>query len=219
MGRPKAPLLSPAGVVDAALALIDRDGYAALNMRALGRELGVSDASLYYHFTNKDEILLAVAQRIMLNVHLPPQFDPWDEVLIESATGYRRVMLEHPNAVAVILEYQPRILIMPGVYDGIAATMEASGLPAEIVLTILDALESLVLGSTLQSTSISSRQNEVTVNPAVDAAAKSARWNEEERFARACRALIDGLIATVDTPADPPRRAGRTFAARSSAAG
>jgi AcrR family transcriptional regulator len=43
-----------------ALALVDREGLAALTMRRLARELGMGTMSLYRHFRDKDELLDAV---------------------------------------------------------------------------------------------------------------------------------------------------------------
>lgn len=52
-------------VVDAATALLDNYGIADLTMRRLARELNVSPGALYWHFANKQELLGAVADRIL----------------------------------------------------------------------------------------------------------------------------------------------------------
>ncbi|HEX2214529.1 MAG TPA: TetR family transcriptional regulator [Mycobacterium sp.] len=52
-------------VVDAATALLDNYGIADLTMRRLARELSVSPGALYWHFANKQELLGAVADRIL----------------------------------------------------------------------------------------------------------------------------------------------------------
>jgi AcrR family transcriptional regulator len=50
-------------LVDAALRLIERDGPAALSLRAVAREAGVSPAAPYHHFADKSELLDAVAHQ------------------------------------------------------------------------------------------------------------------------------------------------------------
>ncbi|MGE0215824.1 TetR/AcrR family transcriptional regulator C-terminal domain-containing protein [Mycolicibacterium sp.] len=55
-------------VVDAATALLDNYGIADLSMRRLARELAVSPGALYWHFANKQELLGAVADRILAPV-------------------------------------------------------------------------------------------------------------------------------------------------------
>ena len=52
-------------VVEAATALLDDYGIADLTMRRLARELNVSPGALYWHFANKQELLGAVADRIL----------------------------------------------------------------------------------------------------------------------------------------------------------
>ena len=48
-------------LVDAARRILDRDGLAALSLRAVAREAGVSPAAPYHHFKDKAELLNAVA--------------------------------------------------------------------------------------------------------------------------------------------------------------
>ena len=55
-------------VVDAATSLLDSYGIADLTMRRLARELNVSPGALYWHFANKQELLGAVADRILESV-------------------------------------------------------------------------------------------------------------------------------------------------------
>lgn len=52
-------------VVGKALNLLDEYGIADLTMRRLARELGVSPGALYWHFADKQELLGAVADRIL----------------------------------------------------------------------------------------------------------------------------------------------------------
>ena len=55
-------------VVDAAATLLDNYGIADLTMRRLARELQVSPGALYWHFANKQQLLGAVADRILESV-------------------------------------------------------------------------------------------------------------------------------------------------------
>jgi AcrR family transcriptional regulator len=47
-------------LVDAALHIVERDGLAALSLRAVAREAGVSPAAPYHHFKDKQELMAAV---------------------------------------------------------------------------------------------------------------------------------------------------------------
>jgi len=55
-------------VVEAATTLLDSYGIADLTMRRLARELDVSPGALYWHFANKQQLLGAVADRILAGV-------------------------------------------------------------------------------------------------------------------------------------------------------
>ena len=56
-GADAAPALNRERILETALALIDRDGLAALNIRALAAALGVAPAALYWHVPNRDAVL------------------------------------------------------------------------------------------------------------------------------------------------------------------
>lgn len=47
-------------LVDAAMHIVEREGLAALSLRAVAREAGVSPAAPYHHFKDKQELMLAV---------------------------------------------------------------------------------------------------------------------------------------------------------------
>lgn len=49
-------------ILDAAAALFAQHGYAGTSTRAIAERVGVRQASLYYHFSGKDEILLELLE-------------------------------------------------------------------------------------------------------------------------------------------------------------
>src|SRR5512138_228812 len=51
-------------IVNAALTIIGRSGMRSLTVAAIAREAGMTEMNLYRHFTGKDEILLAVGERV-----------------------------------------------------------------------------------------------------------------------------------------------------------
>jgi AcrR family transcriptional regulator len=51
-------------ICDAALAIFRRHGFAAVSMRAVAQELGVSTMSTYNYFASKDELFLEVRSRL-----------------------------------------------------------------------------------------------------------------------------------------------------------
>ncbi len=93
-GRVPRNTLSRAGVVDAALALIDADGLDAVTMPRVAARLGVGTMSLYRHVRDKDDLIDAVAERVMRDVRVPdgPAGD-WEGRVV----GYLRALRDAAN--------------------------------------------------------------------------------------------------------------------------
>ena len=49
-------------LIDAAIAIVEREGQSALTLRAAARRIGVSEAAPYRHFADKDALLASVAE-------------------------------------------------------------------------------------------------------------------------------------------------------------
>jgi AcrR family transcriptional regulator len=95
--------LNPDRILDAALALLDRDGPEAFTMRALATELGVGTMAVYSHFRNKDEINDAVNDRLLSEIELPAPAGcaPCDQI-IELCRSVYRLFSEHPAALPLL---------------------------------------------------------------------------------------------------------------------
>ena len=59
----RVPLTAPE-IVDAAVSIVEAEGVKALTMRRLAAELGTSTSSVYWRFADRDELLLAAADRV-----------------------------------------------------------------------------------------------------------------------------------------------------------
>lgn len=51
-------------ILDAALDMMSRNGYAATNIRKLSQSLGLSKAAMYRHFSGKEDLLHALLDRL-----------------------------------------------------------------------------------------------------------------------------------------------------------
>ncbi len=80
---------------------MDRDGLDALTMRRLGREVGVEAMSLYGHVSKKDDILDDIVDLIFVEAQLPAPGLAWDETLAQLFRNLRKLLLNHPNTVAL----------------------------------------------------------------------------------------------------------------------
>ncbi|MFI7382418.1 TetR/AcrR family transcriptional regulator [Streptomyces sp. NPDC049813] len=96
-------VLSEEVIVDCALRLVEQHGPDALSVRRLGAALGCDPSALYRYFHHTDDLLLALADRIIGEAQegFEPDGMPWQDALREMARrvhgGYRR----HPRVAAM----------------------------------------------------------------------------------------------------------------------
>jgi AcrR family transcriptional regulator len=105
-------------IVDAARALIDEGGSAALTMRALGERLGIRAPSLYKHFPDKGAVeaqVITLAMRELVTALARA------DSLVELAATYRAYALAHPHLYRLMNSGPlPRHLLPPGVEEATA---------------------------------------------------------------------------------------------------
>lgn len=205
MPRPKVPLLEPSGVVDAALALIDRDGLEAFSMRRLGAALGVSGPALYHHFPDKEAILHGVRLRVIESARAAERDaagEPWPDHLRRTTAAYRRVLLGHPNVAPIMA---PSVLLRPFslvLRDRVAAKLLDGGVPARLVVPIIDSVETLAYGSALLNPDREPPRRRLALRPddrvpALAAAVRAAPGSADRVFALQLDALVTGWAAAV----------------------
>lgn len=93
--------LSETEIVDAALAIIDKDGAPALTMRALAARLRCDPMAIYYHLPSKDAVLDAVAARLDGEGGPPIAWDGLADALAKFAQSQLAVAFTHPRAVPI----------------------------------------------------------------------------------------------------------------------
>jgi AcrR family transcriptional regulator len=89
-------------IVRESLRLLDTQGLTGFSMPKLGRALGADPTAVYRHFASKDDLVLAIADRLIEEsmVGLEPS-DCWVETLTEVSHRLRRTYLEHPAAASL----------------------------------------------------------------------------------------------------------------------
>jgi TetR/AcrR family transcriptional regulator, tetracycline repressor protein len=97
--------LSRAAVVDAALAMIDRDGLDALTMPRLAQHLGVGTMSLYRHVEDKDDLIAAVGEQVMDGVAVPAgRPDDWQGRVVGYLLALREAAIAHPALSRILAD-------------------------------------------------------------------------------------------------------------------
>jgi TetR/AcrR family transcriptional regulator, tetracycline repressor protein len=90
-------------VLATALAVGDADGLAAVSLRRIAGELGVTPMSVYNYVESKDALLDEIADRVYGQVELPdPSEVDWWDGLAAIAHSTRSAFVAHPVAAAVV---------------------------------------------------------------------------------------------------------------------
>ncbi|WP_105565136.1 TetR family transcriptional regulator [Microbacterium halophytorum] len=110
------------GIVDRAIALLDRFGLASVTMRALADDLGIRPSALYWHVADKQTLLAAVADRIVAGA------SPADDVA-GAARELRGALLAHRDGAEVVLSSAALGLGGSGAAEHLRRALEEQGAP------------------------------------------------------------------------------------------
>ncbi|MFI7008335.1 TetR/AcrR family transcriptional regulator [Streptomyces sp. NPDC050145] len=129
-------LLSEDVIVDCALRLVGQHGADALSVRRLGAALGCDPSALYRYFHNTDDLLLAVADRIIGGAMegFEPDAMDWRAGLHEMGMRIHRGYRAHPRVAALAaFRVTRRAHEFRAVDTGIGLLLRAGFAPADAV--------------------------------------------------------------------------------------
>lgn len=89
-------------ILDAAIALIERDGDNALSMRRLGSTLGVEAMAIYHHFAGRDELLAAIGDRLLEPLHEIELGHDWRGACRRFARTLRKLAVARPSTFRLV---------------------------------------------------------------------------------------------------------------------
>ena len=105
---PKAPVkttLNRDYILRSALYFVDEHGLEALNIRALGKQMGVSGPAIYRHVPSKAALLDGIVELIWqsaTDLDSIPQGMGWRQALEEVMLQVHRTLLSHPRALPLM---------------------------------------------------------------------------------------------------------------------
>jgi AcrR family transcriptional regulator len=96
-------------ILERAIQLFARDGYADLDLQVLADDLNVGKGTLYRHFGSKQELFLAAADRVMykLRHHIDASVEGIEDPLEQITHGihaYLEYFDSHPEAVEMLIQ-------------------------------------------------------------------------------------------------------------------
>jgi AcrR family transcriptional regulator len=148
--RGPAPRYSQEQLVDAALAVVETQGFAALSLRSVARHLGVGPMTLYTYVDSSDELAALVVERLVegavQGVRWPRS---WRGVLRVLATELDALVTAHPAMV----EAYERGMVRSGragqVAEDVQQRLVSGGLTEQQAREAYVAVHALVLGFAL----------------------------------------------------------------------
>jgi AcrR family transcriptional regulator len=145
--RGPAPRFSQEQLVDAAVAVVRNQGFAALSLRSVARHLGVGPMTLYTYVDSSDELAALVVERLVDDAVRGVRWPrAWRGVLRVLAKELHTLVVTHPAMV----EAYERGMVRSGRAGQIAAEVQArlvsDGMTPEQAGEAYVAVHSLVLG-------------------------------------------------------------------------
>jgi AcrR family transcriptional regulator len=142
------PALTVDEIVDAAVAIADEEGMAALSMRAVGQRLGRTGMALYTYVPNKSELVDLMYDRTHAELHGDyPTDEGWRPAAVAWAGDLWAFYQRHPWLLQVS---QVRPVLGPNEYaamETVARILRATGLPARLLVRVIGTLFHFVRGA------------------------------------------------------------------------
>ncbi|MFI7233352.1 TetR/AcrR family transcriptional regulator [Nonomuraea angiospora] len=100
--------LTAQAIAERALEIGDAEGLDTVTIRRLATDLGVTPMALYWHYKNKEQLLVGMADHL-IGGFAPKQADerPWREQFRDLIEGLIRALRTHPCAKSVIEQIDP----------------------------------------------------------------------------------------------------------------
>lgn len=150
----RQPRVSREQVLDAALAIADEGGLAALTMANVGSRLEVQAMSLYRHIGNKEEMLDGLVDRVFAEIEVPRDVDDWRAALRRRAISAREALGRHPWAIGLMeSRAQPGPMTL-GHHDAMLAILFGAGFTGHEATRAYNLLDSFIYGFALQEASL-----------------------------------------------------------------
>jgi AcrR family transcriptional regulator len=140
-------------VVHGAIVIIGEGGLEAFAIHKLAAALGVRAPSLYHYFSDKNDLLAAVARAITVIDTVPtelPDHADWTDFLVAQAVALRGRILRYPQCAPLLVQFMPRAEMF-GDYEQLCSYLHAAGVPSRLHVRIVDGMTALTIGAAFLS--------------------------------------------------------------------
>ena len=184
---PRDPL-SRDRVVAAAIAVLDAEGFGALSMRRVARELDTGAMSLYRHIADRDELLDLVLEELAAEVVIPEATGNWREDIAAIARAVRGALLRRRDLTLLLTARLGRGRAALPVLDRTIGVFLGAGFSARDAVHANHALGNYVSGAAMWEA--------VGLNGEVEPSRREARAAESAaRLAELPAGTVPNLVA------------------------
>jgi AcrR family transcriptional regulator len=145
-GRLRRGSLTPDAIIAESLRLLDTEGADGFSLPKLGRALGADPTAVYRHFASKDDLVLAIADRLIEEAmtELTVQ-ECWVDTVAEVARRLRTTYRAHPAAAALSCSRTTQRPAEMRVVDALTGAVMAAGFSGAEAARMYRALGDFVL--------------------------------------------------------------------------
>lgn len=165
-------------VLDAAIQLADENGLESLTMRKLGLRLNVEAMSLYNHVSNKNDLLIGIADCVVSGFGLPHNCNDWRDSIRPVCEKTRSQLLLRPWAATLVQSLASPTDARLKRTESLIATFCKAGFSLQLAYKAQLAIESYIYGFVVQE----------------------ARWPFESKDQGEFATNLQGKILTDDYP-------------------
>ncbi|HEX6535049.1 MAG TPA: TetR/AcrR family transcriptional regulator C-terminal domain-containing protein [Gemmatimonadaceae bacterium] len=145
MGRP--PKFSREQLKQAALAIVDEHGLAALSMRSLAAAVGTGAMTLYNHVADRAELDALVVDGVMSEARWKrARYDDWRDEVRAVSTAIWRAIRSHPRAIPLILTRRSRSPALAELSEALLRGLARSGRSKADLLIAFRAVSGFLAG-------------------------------------------------------------------------
>ena len=215
--------LTRESVMDAALAVADRDGFEGVTLRAVAAEVSASPMALYTYFSDKDALYAGMRGHLFARISDACNTRrTWHSMLEEVAQAVYRVLREHPNWTPLLAHHSGLPPAGLGFIDELLERMLKEGFALEDAMRAYGCVMSFAVGSVLFERILMGggdviAKRLVLLKELVDrapgryvslasVAGKIDRWRWDDVFELGIRSLLTGIETRYARPTAPSVR-------------
>jgi AcrR family transcriptional regulator len=201
------PALDLQAIADAAVALADSGGLAAVSMRAVAARLGTSASALYRYIDTRADLLDLMADRVVAELRpYPPVEAPWLKSMVALAAAQRSLHQRHPWLVALGYRSSSIGPESHAYFDACLGVLRPTQAPVRTkfeTIALLTGLAALFSRQTREDepdggATFPALPHDAFPHLAEAMAHPSTAPLQDDLFERAVRSILTGLLADVD---------------------